>query len=94
MEDSGICQIQINTSDDRFWDMTVIDKYWVCDDQQCTDGTNGWGSGAKTQATDTVADWVTQLTDDDSENPYCTAPISTDTDAYGIYTCKQIKCVY
>ena len=93
IDDSAICEMEINTSDDRFWGMTPYDKYWKCDDEACMDSTSLWRSGVVTQSTDTTNNWECPLTDDDSDAPYCTAPTSADS-GYGIYQCKQIKCVH
>lgn len=37
--------------------------------------------------------WEIPYDDDDSDNPFC-EPLASDDDQYGLYKCKQIKCVY
>ena len=48
IDDSAICELEQNTSDDRFWNMVSYDKYWKCDDEMCTDNTNLWRTGVVT----------------------------------------------
>ena len=70
-EDSGICSISINASDNRFWVMSTTDQYYQCSAQTC--------ASTPTANPDSVNDWVAYITDDDPDDLFCT-PHSTNTD--------------
>ena len=94
IEDSGICELSINSVDARFWNMNAYDKYVKCDDQNCSNASlTEWRSGTYTSTSDDTNNWEIPYMDNDYENPFC-VPLDATDPLYGLYMCKQIKCTY
>ena len=98
--DVGQCELQLNANDIRFWDQTPYDKYIACDEYTCastdiSSNNDAWMTGTVTTKDDSQSDWYCNMSDDDPDNPFCTALTSTDT-YYDddLYVCKQIKCIH
>ena len=91
-EDGVICKVVQSTQNTLLWDQTAEDIYY-----KCTNAQNCYHQAIKAdtelyeQGSDdsTGANWTIPLADDDTDNPYCTAP----TDSTSQYACSKLKCI-
>lgn len=96
--DSAICRMNIQTTNNAFWNQIAEDGYYKCDTETCGAIATAVANPApgKIQTDSLKSDWTVPIPDNDPDKPLCTpytAKEKADNPYFSQFACKEISCV-
>ena len=87
------CSLTVDSSDARFWQATITDGYYTCNNDAdpsnlCKDS----GDEYYQETQEASSDWSVPQADDNPADPWCTTDAVVG-EAVKPYACTQIRCI-